>query len=117
MAFKIAPYPGQTYAPAYARHADIRAYLGVAKLETRTMRHDGSTYTTLSDTKLPIDYRLTTFVPLTDGRRTVLICSPGKPSPDGMRSKSSAHRCHVSCPDCGACVPAGRTHQHKCKGA
>lgn len=117
MAFKIAPYPGQTYPGAYARHADIRAYLGVARLVERTLRYNDTTYTTIEDRKLPMDFTSScTWVPLTDGRRTVLICRPGNPSITGKRGKSSAHRCFVSCPDCGEAVPAGRTHQHKCKG-
>ena len=123
MAFKIAPYAGQTYAGHYADHRDIRAYLGFGTLVERKMRlynHNedlfyDEQYTTLEARKLPLDFSKTVMVPLTDGRQTVLICKTGNPSPNGWRGKSSAHRCYVSCPDCGAHVPAGRTHQHKCK--
>lgn len=115
MAFKIAPYPGQTYGRPYASHEDIKAYLGCADLVERPHWASGGTYTTLKARKLPMDLRLTTMVQLTDGRRTLLSCYPGNPSPDGMRGKSSQHRTFALCPDCEALVPAGRTHQHKCK--
>jgi hypothetical protein len=114
MAFLIAPYPGQTYAGRYAQHADIRAYLGWAKLVERQHWSDGSTITTLKVGKLPMGYQGWTMVPLTDGRETKLICLPGHSAPD-WRGKSSKHRTFAVCPDCGAHVPAGRTHQHKCK--
>lgn len=113
MTFRIAPYPGQTYQAPYADHHDIRAYLGWGKLvevpwsSQRTIR--------IQSRKLPMGFQGWTMVPLTDGRSTKLICLPGNPSPNGWRGKSSKHRCFAVCPDCGAHVPAGRTHQHKCK--
>ena len=113
MTFRIAPYPGQTYHAPYADHHDIRAYLGWGKLvevpwsSQRTIR--------IQSRKLPMGFQGWTMVPLTDGRSTKLICLPGNPSPNGWRGKSSKHRCFAVCPDCGAHVPAGRTHQHKCK--
>ena len=116
MAFKIAPYPGQTYGRPYAGNEDVRAYLGWGKLVERPHWSTGGTYTTLKTSKLPMGYQGWTLVPLTDGRETKLICLPGNPSPNGMRGKSSTHRTYAVCPDCGAHVPAGRTHQHKCKG-
>lgn len=125
MAFKIAPYAGQTYAGHYADHRDIRAYLGFGTLVERKMRfynHNEDLfydehYTTIEARKLPIDFCTPSdiAVPLTDGRSTVIYCRPGNPSTNGRRGKSSAHRCFAVCPDCGAHVPAGRTHQHKCK--
>jgi hypothetical protein len=114
MAFKIAPYAGQTYAGHYADHHDIRAYLGFGTIAERSFG-DGTTYNAVESKRLPLDFRKTIMVPLTDGRQTVLICKAGNPSTNGWRGKSSAHRCYVSCPDCAAVVPAGRTHQHKCK--
>ena len=113
MTFRIAPYPGQTSQAPYADHHDIRAYLGWGKLvevpwsSQRTIR--------IQSRKLPMGFQGWTMVPLTDGRSTKLICLPGNPSPNGWRGKSSKHRCFAVCPDCGAHVPAGRTHQHKCK--
>ena len=102
MAFYILPHPANPIQGRYADHGDIRLYLGLAR-----------------DAKLPLDFTSScTWVPLRDGRHTVLICKPGNPAPEGprrWRNKSSAHRCYVSCPDCAAVVPAGRTHQHKCK--
>lgn len=117
MPFYIAPFAGQTYAGRYAQHADIRAYLGWAKLVDRQHWSDGSTITTLKVGKLPMGFQGWTMVPLTDGRETKLICLPGNPAPEGAPRywKSSKHRCFAVCPDCGTHVPAGRTHQHKCK--
>jgi len=114
MAFFIKAFAGQTYDHRYATHHDIRAYLGWGKLVDVT-RYDGTTYTTLDSAKLPMAYQGWTMVPLTDGRETKLICLPGRPSTNGWRGKSSAHRCFAVCPDCGTHVPAGRVHQHKCK--
>ena len=124
MPFKIAPFPGQTYSRPYADHSDIRAYLGFAELVERKMRlynpnedlfYD-ERYTTLKARKLPLDFcESAVVVPLTDHRSTVIYCKPGNPSPNGQRGKSSAHRVFAMCPDCGEAVPAGRTHQHKCK--
>ena len=118
MAFFIAPFPGQTYGPRYAGHADIRAYLGLADLVERPHWSTGGTYVTLKARKLPMDFFKVVTVTLTDGRQTVLLCNPGTPAPEDAPRywKSSKHRCFVSCPDCRAAVPAGRTHQHKCKG-
>jgi hypothetical protein len=115
MTFHIAPFAGQTYASRYASHHDIRAYLGWGKLVERSF--GGNTpYTTVESKRLPLDFcESGIWVPLTDGRSALLYCKPGNPSVDGRRGKSSAHRCFVTCPDCGASVPAGRTHQHKCK--
>jgi hypothetical protein len=115
MAFKIAPFAGQTYPGAYADHHDIRAYLGFGKVVERSFGRGQPTYLTVESGRLPIDFSGSVTVPLTDGRSATLICLPGNPSTDGRRGKSSAHRCYVACPDCGAPVPAGRTHQHKCK--
>jgi len=121
--FKIKPYAGQTYTRPYADHNDIRAYLGWGRIVERTLRfYDPNEqlfydeqYTTLKTAKLPMGFQGWTMVPLTDGREAKLICLPGNPSSDGRRGKSSAHRCFAVCPDCGTHVPAGRTHQHKCK--
>ena len=58
-------------------------------------------------------------VTLLDGRETALYVVPSTPAPEGprrWRNKSSAHRTFALCPDCLKAVPAGRTHQHKCKG-
>lgn len=116
MPFMIAPFPGQSYPSRYAGHHDIRAYLGLGALVQRSFG-GGAPYMTVESRKLPADLdKVIQDVPLTDGRRTVLRCYPsGFLKPLGKR-KSSAHRCYVECPDCGAEVPAGRTHQHKCKG-
>jgi hypothetical protein len=83
----------------YADHYDIREYLGVQG-------------------KLPKDFCKVVMVPLKDGRTTELRCLPGREArlnQWGRLIKSSKHRCFAECPDCGASVPAGRTHQHKCK--
>jgi len=99
MAFKITPFGGQRYNGHYADHGDIRQYLGFKR-----------------NAKLPIEFTVPyVVVPLTDGRETTIFVLRGNPSTDGWRGKSSAHRCFAVCPDCGARVPAGRTHQHKCK--
>lgn len=115
MAFRIAPYPGQTYVQPYASHEDIRAYLGWGKLVEIDHWSTGGTYTRVQSGKLPMGFAGWTMVPLTDGREVKLICLKGNPSKDGWRGKSSTHRCFAVCPDCGTHVPAGRTHQHKCK--
>jgi hypothetical protein len=119
MPFKIAPYAGQTYTRQYADHRDIRAYLGWGKLvEVRAYLGWGKNdelYTTVKCGTLPIGFCGSVIVPLTDGRTTKLICNPGKASLIGRRGKSSTHRTFAECPDCGASVPTGRTHQHKCK--
>lgn len=118
MAFKIAPFPGQTYGRPYAGNEDIRAYLGWGKLVERPHWSTGGTYTTVKASKLPMGFQGWTMVPLVDGREVKLICLPGNPAPaDAPRYwKSSKHRTYAVCPDCGTHVPAGRTHQHKCKG-
>jgi hypothetical protein len=118
MPFYIAPFPGQSYPPRYARHDDIRAYLGLGKLVTRTFG-GGEPYQTVEAGKLPMDFSSScVHVALTDGRFTTLYCRPGRPPRMGQHGrmiKSSAHRCFALCPDCAADVPAGRTHQHKCQ--
>ena len=117
MAFKIAPLAGQTYPRAYADHRDIRAYLGFGRLvENPPSRWPCIPYVTVESGKLPLEFSGSVTVPLTDGRTATLICLPGNPAPAGAPryAKSSKHRCFVACPDCGASVPAGRTHQHKC---
>jgi hypothetical protein len=100
MAFKIKPHTlgYRTWKGAYAEHHDIRAYLGLGGIS-----------------KLPIDFEARITVPLNDGRVTDLYCVKGHTSLIGRRGKSSKHRCFAVYPDCGAHVPAGRTHQHKCK--
>ena len=115
MTFRIAPYPGQTYQRPYADHQDIRAYLGWGKLVEAENSWSGKRHVRIQSRKLPMGYQGWTMVPLTDVRSTKLICLPGNPSPNGWRGKSSQHRCFAVCPDCGVHVPAGRTHQHKCK--
>ena len=82
----------------YADHHDIRQYLGFDPYA-----------------KLPTDFTAHIKVPLQDGRETDLIVNRGHISAMGWRGKSSAHRCFAVCPDCKSLVPAGRTHQHKCK--
>lgn len=106
MTFKILPFGGARYARHYADHRDIRQYLGLRP-----------------DQKMPIDFCTTAdvWVPLLDhsAASARLYCKPGIEAPAGerrWRNKSSAHRCYAVCPDCSADVPAGRTHQHKCKG-
>jgi hypothetical protein len=114
MTFKIKPFAGQTYAGHYADHHDIRAYLGLGQIVQRQWGN-GETYETVESKKMPVDFAGETTVPLTDGRTTRLFAVEGQQSPNGWRGKSSAHRCYAVCPDCGTHVPAGRTHQHKCK--
>jgi hypothetical protein len=82
----------------YADHHDIRQYLGFDPYA-----------------KLPTDFTAHIKVPLKDGRETDLIVNSGHTSTTGWRGKSSTHRCFATCPDCAVLVPAGRTHQHKCK--
>ena len=116
MPFKIAPFHGQTYPGRYADHHDVRAYLGWGKIVERSWGGNSAPYLAVESKRLPLDFcESGIWVPLTDGRSALLYCKPGNPSVDGRRGKSSAHRCFVTCPDCGASVPAGRTHQHKCK--
>lgn len=116
MSFKIAPFQGQTYPGPYATHADIRAYLGLGKLVDRSFG-DGRPYRTVEAGKLPLDFcESGVWVPLVGGGSVMIWCRPGNPSALGRRGKSSAHRVFCECPDCGATVPVGRTHQHKCKG-
>ena len=105
MAFYIQPHPANPIQSRYADHGDIRLYLGLSR-----------------DAKLPIDFCTTTdvWVPLKghSAASARLYCKQGIEAPAGprrWRNKSSAHRCFVVCPDCEAHVPAGRTHQHKCK--
>ena len=115
MPFFIAPYPGQTYPSSYAHHDDIRAYLGFAKLVSRSFG-DGRPYQTLEARKLPPEhYTAPIWVPLVGGGSALLYCVRGHRSLVGMRGKSSRHRCYAVCPTCADHVPAGRTHQHKCK--
>ena len=103
MAFKILPLiRTNSWAGQYANHTDIRAYLGLRPNQ-----------------KLPHDMQKQVTVPLLDGRETALYVVPSTPAPAGprrWRNKSSAHRTFALCPDCLKAVPAGRTHQHKCKG-
>ena len=118
MAFRIAPFAGQTYDRLYASHEDIRAYLGWGKLVEIPDWSTGGTCTRVQSQKLPMGFAGWTMVPLKDGREVKLICLKGNPMPEGAPryAKSSKHRCFAVCPDCGTHVPAGRTHQHKCKG-
>jgi hypothetical protein len=116
MPFFIAPFAGQTYERSYASHHDIRAYLGWGRLvDHPPSRWPCIPYTTLEGGKLPIGFAGSVIVPLTDGRKTMVICHKGNPSANGWRGKSSKHRTFAQCPDCAAMVPTGRTHQHKCK--
>ena len=115
MPFKIAPYAGQTYTRQYADHRDVRAYLGWGNLVELRLRYNDELYTTVKCDTLPLDFFGSVIVPLTDGRTTTVVCRPGKASLSGRRGKSSTHRTFATCPDCGASVPTGRTHQHKCK--
>lgn len=117
MTFKITPYGGARYNGHYADHHDIRAYLGWGKLVERTFSGSRETYQAVESKRLPMGFQGWTMVPLNDGRETKLICLPGNPTPEGAPryAKSSKHRCFAVCPDCGTHVPAGRTHQHKCK--
>lgn len=120
MPFRIAPFPGQTYPAPYANHHDIRAYLGFGELVTRRIPNvhpmDSQPTHSLKTQKLPLDAKgISVRVPLTDGRETTLFLREGHPSTNGRRGKSSTHRTFAECPDYALLVPAGRTHQHKCK--
>ena len=115
MPFFIAPFAGQTYARRYADHRDIRAYLGWGKVVERSWGVNAPTYQTVESKRLPMGFAGSVIVPLTDGRKTMVICHKGNPSTDGRRGKSSTHRTFAQCPDCAAMVPTGRTQQHKCK--
>jgi len=103
MAFKILPIAKvYGYAGQYADNRDIKVYLGLRPNQ-----------------KLSHDMRKQVTVTLLDGRETALYVVPSTPAPEGpnrWRNKSSAHRTFALCPDCLKPVPAGRTHQHKCKG-
>jgi hypothetical protein len=91
----------------YADHRDIMSYIN----DLRAVHGDPPV------SKLPRDFSCTLWLPLTDGREVVATVSEGAPSRPGRWGliKSSAHRVHVNCPDCGHRVPVGRTHQHKCR--
>lgn len=117
MPFYIAPFPGQTYPPQHARNEDIRAWIGHGKLVERKLSSNDKSYFAVEAGKLPIEAAGTFILPLTNGLHTTLRVVPGTPSKTGdYRGKSSKHRCYAECPDCYQYVPAGRTHQHKCKG-
>jgi hypothetical protein len=105
MPFYIRPY-GDRPGYRYADHHDIRDYLNAH------LRDSGRP---TIKSKLPIDLVANFPVPFKDGRTGIVMIRPGTQSPLGWRGKSSAHRCMISCPDCGVEVPVGRTHQHKCK--
>lgn len=113
MAFYIKPFLPEA-AGRYANHADIRAYAGQATI--RVYPSQVGPMRSLEANKLPMDFSADVEVPLTDGRSARLFILCGTKSHNGMRGKSSAHRTFAICPDCYAEVPAGRTHQHKCKG-
>lgn len=120
MPFRIAPFPGQTYPAPYANHHDIRAYLGFGELVTRRIPNvhpmDSQPTHALKTKKLPLDFTTAVYnVPLVDGRFTTLFVSPSESSGLPRGRKLSTHRVHAECPDCALLVPAGRTHQHKCK--
>jgi hypothetical protein len=115
MPFYITPFAGQTYGGRYADHRDIRAYLGWGKIVERSWAVNAPTYLAVESKRLPLGFAGSVIVPLTDGRKTMVICHKGNPSTDGWRGKSSTHRTFAQCPDCAAMVPTGRTHQHKCK--
>ncbi len=95
----------------YAGSDDFKAYLGVP-----------------INAKWPEGYINPVEVPLKDGRVTQMWLYAQKPGAmyhryDSQRDKVvigrrkvSTHRCYVECPDCHHPVPAGRCHQHKCKG-
>lgn len=97
--FKIMPFAGMRYRGDYANHHDVRQYFGFEPYA-----------------KVPANFVGERQVFLTDGRTTTLTMHEGRAGRD-WRAKSSAHRTHAVCPDCGAKVPAGRVHQHKCKEA
>jgi hypothetical protein len=117
MAFMIKPYPGQTYARSYADHRDIGMYFGFGELVTRRLNGSPVTenYVTIKEQKVPASFSGTMVLETTDGRKVGVIYYPGSVSVTGRRGKSSKHRVFVGCPDCRKNVPAGRTHQHKCK--
>lgn len=102
MGFKIVPiHRPSAWVGQYADNHDVKVYLGLNPWQ-----------------KLPHDMQKQVTVPLLDGRETALYVVPSTPAPAGpsrWRNKSSAHRTFAICPDCGKPVPAGRTHQHKCK--
>ncbi len=104
MSFFIKPHKSSGEWVSYADHKDIRAYL-----QDLSGKQFGS--------KLPMDFSGAYGpVPTNCGRTTTLIVHPGNKSATGdWRGKSSSHRVYASCPDCEVAVPAGRTHQHKCK--
>ena len=86
----------------YAHNGDFKRYLGMESDEA----------------KWPASSIDPVVVPLKDGRFTAMWLDaplPAKLDSRGRKIKSSAHRCMTLCPDCEAVVPAGRTHQHKCK--
>lgn len=94
----------------YADNTDIIAYVN----DLRAFHNDKPVK------KLPADFSCSLWLPLTDGRRVNTWVHEGAPmrmGNYGRMIKSSKHRVMVACPDCGASVPAGRTHQHKCKGS
>lgn len=73
----------------------------------------------LTSNKMPREFSCSMIVPLKDGRSATAYVYEGnapRMGNFGRTISSSKHRVFVTCPDCRADVPAGRTHQHKCKG-
>jgi len=98
MSFKIMPYGGQRYKGHYANHHDIRQFFGFEPYE-----------------RVPADFEARILLETTKGEFITATYKKGHVSQNGRRGKSSAHRVFVNCPCCQAQVPAGRTHQHKCR--
>jgi hypothetical protein len=117
MAFFIKPYLDQPYMRRYADHRDINMYFGFGRIVERSLRlaSGTETYLAIEEQKVPAEFSGAMVLETTDGRKVGVIYYPGHRSVTGRRGKSSKHRVIVGCPDCKKNVPAGRTHQHKCK--
>jgi hypothetical protein len=99
MAFKIRAFAqrneegpvGYWYAQTY----DFKEYLGLRRNQKWPKEPLG-----------PVE------VPTNKGPTSMFLYASGFPK---ERKGARKHRCYVDCPTCGVEVPAGRTHQHKCK--
>lgn len=108
--FYLKPHSANPYRGRYANHNDINLYFGFEVGEKVPRDFTG---------EMQIPVLLGDGSPLDGTFSTTVVYGPGAPmrmGNFGRMIKSSKHRVHARCLDCQAMVPAGRVHQHKCKG-